>query len=65
MRIEQLVYWKIEESFLIEFANGSQTTISYGRAAEVYESYPPVWKLFTEALNKPGEWIKGKGAKAK
>lgn len=57
MRIYSVQYDRMMESFRIEFANGSQTELRYGRAAEVYENYAPVWKWFQEAVRKAGETI--------
>ncbi len=57
MNMLRIVYWKLEEGFLVEWAGGFQRHLRYGHAHEVYGQYAPVWSKFEEAVGNPGEWV--------
>jgi hypothetical protein len=56
MRVTRIMWMSMEESFLVEFANKTQTCLRYGRAFEVYGDYPPMWRKFSRAMDAKGDW---------
>lgn len=57
MAIRKIMWQSMEEQFLIEFANGNQTYLSYSLAKENYESYLPVWSKFSSAMGQSDDWF--------
>jgi hypothetical protein len=57
MKITKIKWLKMEEEFLIEFANKGQTRLGYSKAVEIYQAYKPVWAWFEKSMDRPGDWF--------
>jgi hypothetical protein len=57
MKITKILWLKMEEEFLVEFANNSQTRLRYSKATEIYQNHAPVWTWFEKAMHQPGTWF--------